>query len=100
RTSKMDPRLTLAALPERERREAIAEFIAVLDRHPDLAHMRAVARTGSRSEPVIRPTARELFTTAFSSVTTEAIGDLLASEPNYSPAPQVLGSGGELIVPE
>ena len=42
----MSRKLNLAALPERERCETIGEFLAVMDRHPDLAHVRAVVRSG------------------------------------------------------
>src|SRR5262245_48766390 len=36
----------LQALPERERRETIGAFLAVIGQHPNLAHLRTVVRTG------------------------------------------------------
>jgi hypothetical protein len=52
-----------------------------------------------RSEPISKPTARELFTTDFSRLTAEPASVLPAFATNSSPAPQEPGSGGELIGP-
>jgi hypothetical protein len=65
-----------------------------MDRKPNLAALPGLWRG---SEPVSRPTARELFTTAFSSGSAEPARELRASETNYSPPPLDFGSGGELI---
>ena len=49
----MPRQLNLRPLPELERRAALAQFLAVLDQHPDLAHVRAVAQTGPERQLVL-----------------------------------------------
>ena len=165
----MSFRPKLRPLPESDRRQSIAQFLTVLDQHPDLAHFRAIVRTGPERQlalmaaleravvvgppayspptpddqadillcdildcidrhpdlknhgsaygpdrhlaslqafgiwrgraPINRPTARELFATTFSHLTADSVTDLLSSGANYSPAPQDVVSGGELIGP-
>jgi hypothetical protein len=49
----MPRQLNLRPLPEPERRVALAQFLAVLDQHPDLVHVRAVAQTGPVRQVVL-----------------------------------------------
>src|SRR5437868_8176187 len=42
----MPRQLNLDPLPEAERRRMLEAFLAVLHRHPDLAHVRTILRTG------------------------------------------------------
>jgi hypothetical protein len=164
---KMPKKLNLSPLSEPDRSQSLEKFLAALDRHPDLAHFRAAARTGPERQlalfaaleravlvgspaaspprhddnadqllcdildaidrhpelqhhgsaygpdrhlanlqafgvwrgttPLTQPSARELFTTAFSDVTTGPASDLPSLETNNSPAPQGFSPNGDLI---
>src|SRR5207244_3426574 len=90
----------------------LCDILDCVDRDPQLKNRGAAYGPDQRlanlqafglwrgSEPLNRPTALELFTTAFSSLTADAASDLPSSGANYSPVPQVSGSGGELIGPD
>src|SRR6476469_4136186 len=53
RSLEMPRQLNLRPLPEPDRRESLGQFLAALDEHPDLGHVRAVARTGPERQLLI-----------------------------------------------
>jgi hypothetical protein len=105
-----------AAAPPRHDDEAdqlLCDILDVIDSHPDtrdhrlayfgpdrhLANLQALGLWRGDS-PIEQPSARELFTTTFSSLTADSQSTSPTSETINSPAPQDFASGGELIAAE
>ena len=86
----MPRKLRVPQLPEPEQRQALGQFLTVLDQHPALGVWRG-------AEPVNEPSAGELFATSFSALTADAASSYPSSATINSPGSQDFGPGGELI---
>jgi hypothetical protein len=95
--------------PGDEADQLLCDILDCIDRHPDLSrlgsaygalrHLANLQAFGvwNAKGPVSQPSARELFTTQFSRLTSDPPTTLPLSNPNSSPVPQVFAPNGELI---
>jgi hypothetical protein len=95
--------------PDDEADQLLCDLLDVIDSHPvlknsgayygphrHLANLQALGIWRGNA-PIAQPSARELFTTAFSNLNADAQSGLNASDTNNSPASQDFGPNGELI---
>jgi hypothetical protein len=97
--------------PDDESDQLLCDILDVIDKHPDLKghgsyygadrHLANLQALGvwRGTDPISRPSPRELFATTFSNLTSDAVTISPSPDGNCSPAPEDFCSGGELFGP-